>query len=99
MIAFGTQRKQKTVPLLELKQNKTTMLVSLREVMWPPTECLPKEFFRVILIIRDFSFLVNFRTPSKRLWPLTVYSQLRHSKKLRTGKMERITSEGGWGRF
>lgn len=76
------------------------MLVSWKAVMWPPTQCLPKELFQMILIICDFFFCVNVRTSSsKRKCFLNVCSQARNTKKCLTEKINRITSEDGQGRF
>lgn len=72
------------------------MLVSWKDVMWPSTQCLPKELFQMILIICDFSFCANVRTSSKRKCFLNVRSE---TQTCLTGKINRITSEDGQRRF
>jgi hypothetical protein len=52
-------------------------------VIRPPTQCLPKD--RVILIMCNFSFCVNFEIPEKRKWPLIVCGQLRHTRSFQLG--------------
>lgn len=59
----------------------------------------PKELFRVILILCDFSFCANIRTSSKRKCFFIVYSQVRNTKKFLKGKINRIMSDDGQGKF
>lgn len=81
------------------RTKKPTVLVSWKEVMWPSIQCLPKELFRVILILCDFSFCANIRTSSKRKCFFIVCSQVRNTKKFLKGKINRIMSDDGQGKF